>query len=187
MHAVHFQMCMSHFTGVPGRAGNSIPTQPSPAAPGVQTPHQPASATHPSCPGHCLSPLQCSPSLSHHSGHQTPRGPSQPHCGQGLSSGIASFGPCCSPSRLLTTFSTPNFPVINIPASWQETCFSYAAPLLLREPFPAAPAPSCFSPLLRDIPGMQQNLLQHKDPKTPCKSSGSTTSCRSGLRSSCTS
>lgn len=67
---------------------------------------------------------------------------------------FASCSPClcCSLSRLLATFSTQNFPVINIPAPWQETCFSYASPLLLREPFPAARAPCASPPLFLPAP-----------------------------------
>lgn len=80
---------------------------------------------------------------------------------------------CRSLSCLLTTFSTQNFPVINIPAHGRKLaflilllCFSKSSFQQLMLP---APAPSCFLLLLRDISGMQQNWLQHKDPRTPHK------------------
>lgn len=106
-------------------------------------------------------------------------------------SGFYSHCLCCSLSRLLTTFSTQNFPVINIPAHGRKLAFLILLPCFSESRFQQlalpAPAPGRFSPLLRDISGTQQNLPQHKDPKTPCKGSGSATSCRSGLRTGCTS
>lgn len=51
----------------------------------------------PHTPGHCPSPLQCSPSLSITRGPQTPRGPSQPHCRAGCELGNRLFQPLLLP------------------------------------------------------------------------------------------
>lgn len=84
-------MCMSHVHVVSKagletpspRSNGRRPAQPSPsAAPRVQIPHHPASPTHPNCPGHCPSPLQCSPSLSHHT--SPPRDPPNPTAELGI-------------------------------------------------------------------------------------------------------
>lgn len=199
MRALHFQMCVFH-SHVVSEAGLETPSphskgrrhSPAPLQPqGHQSltilppPHIPAAlgtAHHPRSAAHA-SPI------TH--GHQTPTDPPNPTAGQAVSWEISSCSPCCSLSRLLATFPTQNFPVINIPASWQETCFSCASPLLLTEPFPAAHAP-CASPqlFLPAPPRYSRHAAKSaaaKDSKTPCKGSGSTTSCRSGLRSSCTS
>lgn len=72
--------------------------------------------------------------------------------GVSLENGFYTHCICCSFSRLLTTFSTQNFPVINIPAHGRKLaflipllCFSESSFQQLMLP---VPAPSCFSLLL---------------------------------------
>lgn len=87
--------------------------------------------------------------LPSHGATGAPRDPPIPAAERDVSreSGFYSHCLCCSLSRLLTTFSTQNFPVINIPAHGRKLCFSYTSPLLLSEPLPAARIP-CASPRL---------------------------------------
>lgn len=133
-------MCMSHFHVV-SEAGLESPSkgrrqaQPSPSAAHIpHIPHTPAAL------GTVLHPSNAP--------HPCPITRAHPTPVQGREElGNRLWQPLPLPQPQLTTFSTQNFPVINIPASWQETCFSYASPLLLREPFPAAPA-ACSSPQL---------------------------------------
>ena len=200
---------VSFSRGVQGRAGNSIPVQqgeeagtawaphaePTPtAAPWVQIQVHPASPRTSQLPwALSFTPPVLAIPLPSQGATRPPWDPPVPAAEWGVSreSSFYSHCLCCSLSRLLTTFSTQNFPVINIPAHGRKLAFLILLPCFSGSCFQQlalpAPAPSCFSLLLRDISGTQQNLLQHKDPKTPRKGSGSATSRRSGLGSSCTS
>lgn len=81
--------------------------------------------------------------------HRTPTGPSRPCFRAGREPGKQLLQPLpllLSQPPAHDLFN-PNLSSHKYTSSWQETCFSYTSPLLLRETFPAARAP-CASPQL---------------------------------------
>lgn len=147
-------MHVSFSHGVQGRAGNSIPTQGEEAgtawAPhGEYTPTG-ANPTPSHLPMHIPAVLR--PSSAHRPSpitrsHWTPMGPSCPHCRAEceLEKRLLQLLPLLLPQPPAHDLFNPKLSSHKYTNSWQETCFSYTSPLLLKELFPASRAP-CTSP-----------------------------------------
>lgn len=165
-------MCTSHFhvvseTPSKGRSGHS-PAPPQPQGHKSHTSQLPwaLSFTPPVLP----IPL---PSLVP---PRPPWDPPNPTAGQVVSWGIASRGPCCSLSCLAHDLFNPKLSSHKYTSLMAGNllflCFSPASQRAISSSSCSLRQPPVVSPLfLGDIPGTQQNLLQHKDPKTPRKGS----------------
>lgn len=123
-------------------------------SPPLRQPHRckshyiPHPHAHPGCLGHYPSLLRCSPSFPpSHGATKRPVGPSRPCCRAGHEPGKQLLQPLPLLLSQLPAHDlfNPKLSSHKYTSSWQETCLSYACPLLLREPFPAALTP-CTSP-----------------------------------------